>query len=260
MKILMIGDAVSRSGCAFLQKKLPALKREYGASAVIVNGENSAEGNGITPASAKMLFSAGADVITGGNHTLRRREIYSYLEENEYILRPANFPDSVPGKGAAVLDLGKTRIAVVNLMGTYGLQPLDCPFRTADKITEQLHSAGIKNIFLDFHAEATGEKRALAFYLDGKITALCGTHTHVPTADCEIMPRGTAYITDLGMTGPARSCLGIKPEAVIRQLRDKMPSRFESADGNPCVLSGAVIDFDEVSGKAKSISGILIRE
>ncbi|MGN1080463.1 MAG: TIGR00282 family metallophosphoesterase [Acutalibacteraceae bacterium] len=260
MKILMIGDVVSKSGCEFLRRNLPSLKRETAADFTIVNGENSAEGNGITPKSAQAVFESGADVITNGNHTFRRKEIYDMLDENEFILRPANYPPSCPGRGFCVADMGKTRIAVINLMGNYTFMSLDCPFRTADKIIEGLNADGIKNIFVDFHAEATGEKRAMAFYLDGRVTALCGTHTHIPTDDCEILPGGSAYVTDLGMTGPSLSCLGVKPEAVIRQLKDKMPSRFDAADGNPCEMSGVIIDFDEKSGRANSISRIKIKE
>ncbi len=257
MKLLMVGDVVSSNGTRFLRERLPSLKRNLGVDITVVNGENSADGNGITPFSAEEIFSAGADVITGGNHTLRRREIYDMLDESLFVLRPANLPDAVPGKGVAIVDMGKTQVAVVNLLGSYTLNA-DCPFRAADKIIKELEDGGIHNIFIDLHAEATGEKRALAFYLDGKVTAITGTHTHIPTADCEIMQKGTAFVTDVGMTGPKNSCLGVKPECVIRSLKDKMPTRFEAAVNEPSRLDAVVIQFDEKTGRAISIERITV--
>lgn len=253
----MVGDVVSRNGCEFLNRRLPALKRFYGVDVTVVNGENSAEGNGITPISADMIFSAGADVITGGNHSFRRREVYDMLDENDFLLRPENLPPSAPGKGVCVLDMGRTQVAVVNMIGSYTLSG-DCPFRAADGVLKELSSRGIKNIFVDFHAEATGEKRALSFYLDGRVTAVMGTHTHVPTADCEIMKNGTAYVTDVGMTGPKNSCLGVNPECVIRSLKDKLPTRFEAAEDQPPRLDAVLVEFDEKTGRALKIERITV--
>ncbi|MBQ8533461.1 MAG: TIGR00282 family metallophosphoesterase [Clostridia bacterium] len=257
MKLLMVGDVVSSNGTRFLREKLPSLKRALGIDITVVNGENSADGNGITPFSAEEIFSAGADVITGGNHTLRRREIYDMLDESLFVLRPANLPSAVPGRGVCIMDMGKTRVAVVNLLGNYTLSA-DCPFKAADEIIKSLNDEGINNIFIDLHAEATGEKRAIAFYLDGRVTAIMGTHTHIPTADCEIMQKGTAYVTDVGMTGPKNSCLGVKPECVIRSLKDKMPTRFEAANNEASRLDAVVVEFDEKTGKAINIERITV--
>lgn len=257
MKFLMVGDVVSSNGTGFLRKKLPLIKKTLGVDITVVNGENSADGNGITPFSAEEIFNSGADVITGGNHTLRRKEIYDMLDESISLLRPANLPPAVFGRGVCILDMGKTQVAVVNLLGNYTLNA-DCPFRTMDKILNDLNEKGIKNIFIDFHAEATGEKRALAFYLEGRVTGIFGTHTHIPTADCEIMQGGTAYVTDVGMTGPKNSCLGVKPECVIKALRDKMPVRFETANSNDSKLDAVLVEFDETTGKALSIERISI--
>lgn len=257
MKLLMVGDVVSQNGTRFLREKLSGIKRLYGIDITVVNGENSAVGNGITPFSAEEIFNAGADVITGGNHTLRRKEIYDMLDESLYLLRPYNLPSAVPGKGVTVLDMGKYRVAVVSLLGSYTLNA-DCPFAAADRLIKQLNDDNVNNIFIDLHAEATGEKRALAFYLDGRVTALLGTHTHVATADCEILKGGTAYVTDVGMTGPKNSCLGVKPECVIRSLKDKMPTRFDAANDQPSRLDAVIVEFDAATGKATDIQRITV--
>ncbi|MBQ9106413.1 MAG: TIGR00282 family metallophosphoesterase [Clostridia bacterium] len=259
MKYLFIGDVVASCGCKKLASVLPSLKRETGAVLTVVNGENSADGNGITPESLRMLYNAGADVVTTGNHVFRRREIYESLDGDETLLRPANYPDAAPGHGVCIIDRGGWRGAVISLMGVYGINsPPACPFETVDKLLSELEREGIKNVFVDLHAEATGEKRALGFYLDGRVTAVLGTHTHVQTADEEILPGGTAYISDVGMTGPSLSCLGVKPQAVIRSLKDKMPSRFDTAD-TPCYLNGVAVEFDHRTGRALSVERIFIR-
>lgn len=243
MNILCIGDVVGNSGCEYLRRRLPELKKQYNVDFCIVNGENSAEGNGITPHSAEHIFASGADVITGGNHTLRRREVYEMLEENEFLLRPANLPDVVPGSGMCIADLGHTKIAVINLLGTVYMDSTDCPFHCLDKMVDKAKAEGAKIIIVDFHAEATSEKRALGIYADGKVTAFFGTHTHVQTNDSTILPEGTAYVTDIGMTGPLHSVLGVKPEIVIARMKDKIPGRFQNAEGKAS-LSGWLLSVE----------------
>lgn len=252
MNILMLGDVVGQGGCEAVREHLPGLKRHYSADIVIINGENSAQGNGILPASAKHLFDSGANVITTGNHVFRRREIYEMLDRQEGIIRPANFSPETPGAGVYVLDMLRCRVAVVNLMGTAGMEPLANPFDTIDGILKALDTP---NIILDFHAETTSEKRAMGFYLDGRISLFAGTHTHVQTADEQILPNGTGYITDLGMCGPKQSVLGVKPEQVIARFRIAMPTRFENPDGEQ-IICGVAVEIDEKSGKAKAIERI----
>ncbi len=257
MLILCIGDVVGGRGAAFLRSRLPAFKRLKAIDAVIANGENAADGNGITPHAADYLLQSGVDVITLGNHTFRRREFYDYLDEAETVIRPANFPPGAPGKGLCVLDLGRTRLAVINLIGNvYMGDAYDCPFRTLDAL---LQTPGLpKTVLVDFHAEATGEKRALGFYADGRVTAVFGTHTHVPTADECLLPNGTAYISDLGMTGPIQSVLGVKPELAIQKQLLKMPVRFNFADGD-CKLDALLIDVNESTGKARSVERVSLQ-
>lgn len=253
MKFLMIGDVVGSAGCEALCQYLPRLKRQYGADFAVVNGENSAEGNGIVPASAERIFAAGAEVITTGNHAFRRRESYALYDERETLLRPVNFPPSAPGHGVCVIDRGGYRFAVINLMGIVHLTPqLEDPFVAADRAIDELGRQGIRNILVDLHAEATGEKRALGFYLDGRVTAVIGTHTHVQTADEELLPGGTAYLSDAGMTGPTRSCLGVEPGLAIAMMRDKLPVRFRNAD-TPCTVQGCAVEFDPKTGKATGV-------
>ncbi len=252
MNILFIGDIVSQSGCDYLMSTLPKLKGDYKADIVVANGENSAVGNGITPKSAQMIFDSGVDVITLGNHALRRPEIADYLERNEFIIRPENYHKSAPGRGFCVLDKGRYQVLVANLQGTMYLDNNENPFDAADRILRYAEDNGIKNIVIDFHAEATSEKRALGFYLDGRASALVGTHTHVQTADEQLLPNKTAYITDLGMTGPYYSVLGVQPEVVINKFRTNLPARFTNAEG-PCSIEGCFVQIDEKTGRATNI-------
>ena len=254
MKILCIGDVCGHIGCDYLAAHLPEIKRKNNIDLTIVNGENSADGNGMTPFSIGELFDCGADIVTGGNHTFRRREVYDFLEENSCVIRPANFPDSAPGHGIAYVDFGYTTVAVISLMGTVYMEALDCPFKTADRLIEEAKEQGAKIIIVDFHCEATGEKRAMGFYLDGRISALFGTHTHVQTADAQVLPLGTGYITDLGMTGPINSVLGIKPQLAIAKMKDKIPVRFENETGK-CMINGCVFDIDN-NGKTIGATAI----
>lgn len=257
INILAVGDVVSGRGCEFLSQHLPTLKRLKNIDIVIVNGENSADGNGIHRKSCQQIFDCGADVITGGNHTFRRNDIYDRLDIDDFLLRPANYPSSAPGKGYTILDKGSYKVAVINLMGVVYLENLRCPYETADELIEKAKEDGAKIIIVDFHAEATAEKKALGFYLDGKISALFGTHTHIQTADEQILPNGTGYITDVGMTGPTFSVLGVDPELAIRKQRDKLPVKFEYPD-TPSSLNGVLFEIDKSTGKTVSVERINI--
>jgi hypothetical protein len=249
MKILTIGDIVSSQGCDYLRQTLPNLKREYQADIVIANGENSAVGNGITPRSAQHIFDSGVDVITLGNHSLRRPEICDYLDENEFIIRPANYHSSASGNGMVIVDKGYCQVAVINIQGIVYLENNINPFDIIDKKIDEAKSLGAKIIIVDFHAEASGEKKAMGYYIDGKVSAIVGTHTHVQTSDEQILPNGTAYITDLGMTGPYYSVLGVSPERAIQKMRTNLPVRFINEDG-PCTIEGCFIEVDNKTGKA----------
>lgn len=254
MNILAIGDVVGSIGCRFLRSHLPTIKKMKAIDLVIVNGENSADGNGLTPVSVRHLFDSGADVVTSGNHSFRRRESYDLYDSCETLLRPANFPASAPGRGYCIVDMGRIQVGVINLMGVVYLESMESPFDCADRIlAENLP----KITLVDFHAEATGEKRSLAYYLDGRVSAVYGTHTHVQTADECILPNGTGYLSDLGMTGPVNSVLGVKPELVIRKMKTKMPVRFDLADGD-CCINGAIFQIDEHTGKTISIERLNI--
>lgn len=248
MRIIAIGDVVASQGCDYLRAELPKLKREYNADFVIVNGENSAVGNGVTPKSAQHIFTSGADVITLGNHSLRRPEIADYLDENEFIIRPCNYHSSAPGRGSVILDKGKNRVAVINLQGAVYLDNIINPFDGIDKEIEKVKQDGANIIIVDFHAEASGEKKGMGFYLDGRVSALFGTHTHTQTSDEQILPNGTGYITDIGMTGPYYSVLGVTPEIVIQKMKTNLPVKFTNPDGR-CTMEGIVFDIDENTGK-----------
>ncbi len=257
MRLLFLGDVVSQGGCDFLRKKLPQFKREKNIDICIVNGENSAQGNGVTPSSVESILNSGGDLVTLGNHTYRRQEIYDYLEnDNNPVIRPYNYPDGAPGKGVGIIDKGRYRIAVINMMGTAYSEPLGNPFIEIDKALREVD--GCKTVIVDFHAEATAEKRAMGFYLDGKATAVIGTHTHVQTADEQILPKGTAYITDVGMCGPVQSVLGIEPALTIKKFKTNLPVRFENAGGE-YMINGCIIDIDEKTGKAQNIERVDIR-
>lgn len=253
--LLFIGDVVGNAGCDFLAAKLNIIKRLYKIDVTVVNGENSAHGNGITRLSANSIIKAGADVITTGNHAFRRREALDIFDE-EYIIRPANYPEGgCVGKGVCILDMGAYSVAFVNIMGTVYMDPLDNPFTIIDGILEKI---SVPNIFVDFHAEATSEKKAMGYHLAGKVSGVFGTHTHVQTADECILDGHTAYITDVGMTGPEHSCLGVEVRSAVDRLRFRMPVSFKEAEGD-CFLCGIVVSFDEKSGKSHKIERLIIR-
>jgi hypothetical protein len=255
MKVLFIGDVTGQSACEALGVFLPGFKRELGLErgAVIVNGENSADGNGITPHSANLLFKAGADVITTGNHCFKRQVMDDMYRENPFVLRPANFgePEASPGRGVCVIDRGSFTIAVVNLIGTTFMTPADNPFRCADEI---LPSINTKNIIIDFHAEATAEKKAMGHYLANRVSAVIGTHTHVQTADEQLIGQ-TAYITDVGMTGAGDSILGMEKDAIIERFLSYYPVKHVFSTG-AYSINAVLLEIDERSGKAASITRI----
>lgn len=257
IKVLCVGDVVGQSGCKFLRRKLAQFKTENNIDVCIVNGENSAVGNGMLPVSCEHLFTSGADFITGGNHSLKRREFFEYLDKSDSVIRPANYGDGVWGKGFGIIDKGSYKVGVINLMGRVWLDGHGNPFDTADRIIEILKEE-TKIIFVDFHAEATAEKKALSYYLDGRVTAIFGTHTHIQTADAQILTNGTGYITDLGMTGPEESVLGVKKEIIIEKFRKGFSSVFESAD-TPAFMQGCIFSVDCSSGKTVEITPITLR-
>lgn len=256
MRILAVGDVVGTSGLECLRAKLPMLKKENKIDLCVVNGENSSDGNGITPSSAEHIFVSGADVITTGNHAYRRKEMYEYFDDNEFVIRPANYSDNNPGRGVCVVDMGRCSVCVINLMGNmYMADSLDNPFHTIDRLLDEYSENRI--ILVDFHAETTSEKRAMAFYLDGRVSALFGTHTHVQTADECILKNGTGYITDLGMVGTIDSVLGVKPQIIIDKFKYNMPARFDFFKG-PASLCGCIFEIDDRTGKTISVERICI--
>jgi len=254
VNILAIGDVCGASGIEILSEKLHGIKKWGNIAFTVVNGEN-ASGLGISPANADAIFSAGADVITLGNHTWGAQKIKKYLDDCTYIVRPANFAPQVPGRGWGIFETAFGNVCVINLIGQvdmpYGSSN---PFTDADKI---LKEAETNIILVDFHAEATSEKHALAYYLDGRVSALWGTHTHVQTSDIRIFKRGTGYITDLGMTGACESIIGMKPEQPISRFLGNPPERFESAPG-PSKVEGAIFEIDTQNGKCTGVDAIRI--
>ena len=250
MNILAIGDIIGKPGRQIIDKYLHALRQQYKTNIVIANAENAAGGFGLTLDTAKELLGDGVDVLTSGNHIFAQKEIIPYLDADMPILRPLNYPPGVPGRG--YLTLGKTLI--VNLMGRTFMNDLDCPFRAMDKLLETLEKKP-KVIIVDFHAEATSEKVAMGRYLDGRVSAVLGTHTHVGTIDAQILKGGTAYVTDIGMTGPTDSIIGDDADAVIQRFLTQMPHHLTVGKGKP-QLNAVLVEVDETTGKAKSIKRI----
>ncbi|MFC4993082.1 TIGR00282 family metallophosphoesterase [Rubritalea tangerina] len=254
MRILFLGDIVGEPGRKAVIKYLPAIQSDHDIDFTILNGENSAGGRGITPVIANDLFRAGADVITTGDHVWDQREVADHLEKEPRILRPINYPSGVPGAGLFITDTPKGKIAVFNAQGrTFMGQALENPFLIMEEQVSLIHDQGIKMVFLDFHAETTSEKIAMGYHLDGKVSAVVGTHTHVQTADERILPNGTAHLTDAGMCGPETSILGRNVESIVYRFKSSLPTRFPVAKG-PVRLCGAIIDVDPESGKARTIT------
>ncbi|HEX6989059.1 MAG TPA: TIGR00282 family metallophosphoesterase [Bacillota bacterium] len=248
MRILFVGDVVGKTGRLALRRLLGPLRSRLEADLVIVNGENAAGGAGLTPANAEELFAAGADVLTLGNHTWDQKSLIPYLDENPNIIRPVNLPPGLPGRGWLTVDTPAGRVGVLSLLGRVFL-PItpDDPFRAADEALARIRER-TPVIIVDFHAEATSEKQAMGWYLDGRVTALIGTHTHVQTADARILPGGSGYVTDVGMTGARDSVIGIDREAIVRRFLTQQPVRFEAAQGD-AVVSAALLRCDPASGR-----------
>jgi len=251
---LFIGDVIGQPGTRAVFMHLKQLIKKTGADIVVVNGENAANGFGLTPESVSTIFESGADVITSGNHIWQQKDVFTMLDSEPRLLRPANYPAGDPGHGYCVVDVKGTRVAVMNLQGRVRMVRTDCPFRKANDLLRTLKKEA-DIILLDFHAEATDEKEALAVYLDGRIAAQVGTHTHIPTADARILPKGTAYITDLGSTGPADSVIGFNPEISIRRALTQLPIKNEVSE-SVANINGAVVVVDLDSGLAHSIETI----
>jgi metallophosphoesterase (TIGR00282 family) len=252
IRVLFLGDIVGKPGRETVTQLLPDFRKEKKVDFVIANAENAAGGSGITPAIAQELFASGVDAITSGDHIWKKPEIYPYLDATEKVLRPLNYPEGAPGKGGTVLKVGdKAQIGVINLLGRVFMDPIDCPFIRVKQEVERIRK--ITNvIFVDMHAEATSEKVALGYFLDGTVSAVLGTHTHVQTADEKILPRGTAYITDCGMTGPYDSVIGRRKENIIERFLTQLPTRFEVASGDE-QMHGVLVTVDPGTGKALSI-------
>lgn len=253
MRVLFIGDVVGGPGRRGLKAAMPELRDRHRPDLTIVNGENSAGGMGITEKTAKAIFDAGADVITSGNHVYRHREAYDFLDRAERVVRPANYPHANPGRGHVVVEAAGKRVGVINLSGAIGLQVARSPFHEVDSILERIEA---DCVIVDFHAEVTSEKVAMGWHLDGRVAAVFGTHTHVPTADARVLPGGTAYISDVGMTGSRTSVLGVKPEQVLEAMITQMPVKFETAEDDVWVM-GAAVEVDE-RGLADSIEPIMV--
>ena len=255
MKILLIGDIVGRPGRAIVERQVMRLRDELQIDAVIANCENAAGGSGITPAIADDLFRAGVDVLTSGNHVWRKREAFELLKLDHRVIRPANYPNGAPGSGSTIVEtLAGQKIGVLNVMGRVFMEPLDCPFRSADREIERLKLV-TPIIFVDMHAEATSEKVAMGWYLDGRVSCVFGTHTHIPTADERILPKGTAMLTDVGMTGPYDSVIGRRVDQILERFLSNIPNKSEVAEGN-VQLRGLLVEVNPTTGKALSVERI----
>ena len=253
MRVLFIGDVVGSPGRRGLRETMPSLRERYGPDLIVVNGENTAGGVGITERTANDLFGCGTGVITTGNHVYRHRDAYDFLEREQRLVRPANYPQGNPGRGYTVVEAGGMRIGVINLSGGVGLKVARSPFDTIDGILDRIEADAV---IVDFHAEVTSEKVAMGWHLDGRVAAVLGTHTHVPTADGRVLPKGTAFISDVGMTGARTSVLGVKPEQALASLITQMPTRFETAEEDVWVM-GALVDVND-KGLADSIQQLMV--
>jgi 2',3'-cyclic-nucleotide 2'-phosphodiesterase len=255
MRLLFVGDVVGGSGRRVLLSALPGLREEHVPDFVVVNGENAAGGLGITPKLADELLDAGVDAITLGNHAYKHREVYEYLDREPRIVRPANYPKGNPGRGHTVVESDGARLGVVNLSGMVFLEAARSPFSESDAILAELRGKA-DHVLVDFHAEATSEKIAMGWHLDGRVTACVGTHTHVPTADARVLPGGTAYISDVGMTGPRGGVIGVRREQALERFRTMMPQKFDTSDEDPWLNAVLVTARDD--GSAESIEQLLL--
>ena len=259
MRILFIGDVVGSPGRDMVKEYLPKLKEKYRPTITIVNGENAASGKGINEKIYRQFLEWGAQAVTLGNHAWDKKEIFDFIDKAKYLVRPANLPEEVPGTGIVYLKVNQDEVAVINLQGRTFLPAIDCPFKKADELIAEARKR-TPIIFVDFHAEATSEKEAMGWYLDGRVTAVVGTHTHVQTADERILPSGTAYLTDAGMTGPYDGILGVERDGVIKRFLTSLPVRFEVSTGGRTQLSGVVVDVDKKDGRAKKIQRVRIND
>lgn len=258
MRFLIVGDVYGRPGRAAFAKYTPKIRAEKKIDVVIVNGENSAGGKGITRKSLDALYHGGADIITSGNHIWDKKDVLEFIDTEPFLIRPANYPEGAPGRGYCVYPFRAKNVGVMNLSGRAFMPALDCPFqKVEDLLREMKHDCDI--IILDFHAETTSEKMAMGWYLDGRVNAVVGTHTHIQTADDRLLPGGTAYITDLGMVGPWNSVLGVRRECILEKFTTGRPVRFEPAEG-PAVYSAVIIETDDATNRTLSIERVLIRE
>ncbi|GCF95773.1 metallophosphoesterase [Enterococcus florum] len=258
MRLLFIGDVVGSIGRQMLTDYLPRLKKKYHPQLTIVNGENAAAGRGITEKIYKKFLQDGVDVVTMGNHTWDNKAIFEFISTAKKIVRPANFPEGTPGQGIIYVQVNEAEIAIINLQARSFMVDLDDPFRKADQLVEEARTR-TPFIFIDFHGETTSEKQAMGWYLDGRISAIVGTHTHVQTNDARILPKGTAYLTDVGMTGPYDGILGMKKEPVLEKFLTALPQRFEVIENGRSLLSACVIDLDK-HGLARKIEAVQISE
>jgi metallophosphoesterase (TIGR00282 family) len=257
-KILFVGDVVGTPGMNMVQKYVKQLRRDYKLDAVIINGENAADGRGLTPKNMTFFRHCGADMVTSGNHIWHKKDIYAYLNEQKDLLRPANFPTGCPGSGVGTFTVNDVTVGVINVQGrVFMREQLGCPFRAVESAITFLKTK-TPIILVDFHAEASSEKTALATLFDGKVSAVVGTHTHVQTADERIMPHGTAFICDVGMCGALHSIIGMKSETILTNILTQMPSRFEVETRHPLILNGVIISIDRASGLAEKIERINI--
>lgn len=257
MRIMMIGDVVGKEGQDTLLFYLPKLKAKYCPNVTVVNGENSApNGRGIKRSTVQKFIGAGVDCITLGNHAWGQKEIFDFIEQEDRVIRPANFPKGTPGKGYKIVSTPKGKVTIVNLLGRTFMPPIDCPFRTMDEILNTVPSS---MILVDFHAEATSEKLAFASYVDGKVSTVIGTHTHVQTADERVLTGGTGYLSDVGMTGPSEGIIGMDKEAVIKRFITQLPTRFEVATGD-CEVNAVIIDINDETKKTTKIERVQINK
>ena len=259
MKILFIGDVVGSPGRDMVKEYLPKLREKYRPTVTIINGENAAAGKGITEPIYRNFLEWGAQVVTMGNHTWDKKEVFDFIDDANYLIRPANFPENNPGKGIVFLTINDLEVAVINLQGRTFLPAIDDPFTKVDQLIEEAKKR-TNIIFIDFHAEATSEKQAFGWYVDGRVSAVVGTHTHTQTADERILPEGTAYITDVGMTGPYNGILGVEREMVLKRVLTSLPVRFETTKKGRKQLNGVLISINEKTGQAIAIERILINE
>ncbi len=258
-KVLLLGDVFGQAGCRALFFNLKNIIKKKKADLVIVNGENSADGFGITPKTVEQIMQSGSDVITTGNHVWQKPDGVQLLQETQNVLRPANYPDGAPGHGFCIIEKAGVKAAVINLEGRESMSDLDCPFRTASEIIKKIKKdKSVNIIIIDFHAESTMEKEALALYLDGQVSLIAGTHTHIQTADEKILPKGTGYITDIGMTGPEDSVIGSEKNIAIQRFLTQMPIKMEIAE-TPLMINGVFAEIDPQTGKTISIERIYER-